>query len=402
MKIFFMCTHANQGTGYARSANKITNYLADQPGIEVVYFAFQNYSNQTITDRFIDPRIKFIDAVLIDPESPKGFGDNAIVPALLEENPDILFIYNDISVCESIIKKVEYANIVVPKTYLYLDIVYPWEDINRYRYLDGKVDHCFVFLNCWKTHMCADLKWAESKVSVLPLGVDLDQFGVLSDQFGAKKQFSFEPYDFVVLNMNRNSYRKQWCTTIKAFLLFLKGTNMNRNVKLMCSCLLKTDDGYDIVKIIETQCMRLGMDAQTVTTNHIFSNPNALVMTESAVNALYNACDVGINTCCGEGFGLVNMEHASLGRPQILAGVPAFKETLGEHAIIIEPTLWTTVSSFEDHGGEIAHFDPADFAAALNDVYTHKVKMRSNVKKHIESTYNWDSAYQALDRVFSP
>jgi hypothetical protein len=60
------------------------------------------------------------------------------------------------------------------------------------------------------------------------------------------------------------------------------------------------------------------------------------------------------------------------------------------------------VSSFEDHGGEVAHFDPADFAKALNDVYTHKVKTRSNVKKHIESTYNWSSAYKALDRVFSP
>ena len=41
-KIFFMCTHCNQGTGYARSANKITNFLADQDDVEVVYYAFQN------------------------------------------------------------------------------------------------------------------------------------------------------------------------------------------------------------------------------------------------------------------------------------------------------------------------------------------------------------------------
>ena len=78
MKVFFMCTHCNQATGYARVANKLTNYLADLPGVEVVYYAFQNYPNQHIEDRFIDPRIKFFDALELDPVSPKGFGDLGI------------------------------------------------------------------------------------------------------------------------------------------------------------------------------------------------------------------------------------------------------------------------------------------------------------------------------------
>ena len=31
MKIFFMSTHCNQGTGYARVANKLVNHLASLP-----------------------------------------------------------------------------------------------------------------------------------------------------------------------------------------------------------------------------------------------------------------------------------------------------------------------------------------------------------------------------------
>ena len=48
MKFFFMCTHPNQGTGYARVANKLTNYLVENN--DLTYFAFQNFPNQDIKD----------------------------------------------------------------------------------------------------------------------------------------------------------------------------------------------------------------------------------------------------------------------------------------------------------------------------------------------------------------
>jgi len=58
-----MATHPCLGTGYARVANKLTNHLATLPGVEVVYFAFGNYKGGEINDRFVDPRIRFLDAV---------------------------------------------------------------------------------------------------------------------------------------------------------------------------------------------------------------------------------------------------------------------------------------------------------------------------------------------------
>lgn len=394
MKIFFMCTHCNQGTGYARSANKITNFLADQPGVEVVYYAFQNYPGQDVKDRYINPKIKFIDAIVEDPDSPKGFGDNGILPHFEKEKPDVLFLYNDLPVCVSILKHIEQSSYKTFKKIAYLDIVFPWEDVDRYDFIKSQLDHCYVFLNCWKKHLVEDLGFEENKVSVLPLGVDLDKFHIISPDL-AKESIGMKPEDFVVLNMNRNSYRKQWNVTITAFLSFLKKQNMNPNIKLFCGCLLKTPDGYDIRKCIATEALKLGMEPSVVLEKHIYSNPMAMQDTDERINIIYNACDVGINTCHGEGFGLTNVEHGALGKPQVVPNVPAIKETLGNHAFFVEPKVWSQVSCFEDHGGDIALYDPEDFAVALNNIYIHKVSARS-INKHIKNTYNWSSTYEAL------
>ena len=397
MKIFFMCTHCNQATGYARSANKITNFLADQKDVEVVYYAFQNYPGQAVTDRYINPKIKFIDALVEDPDSPKGFGDKGIITNFEKEKPDLLFLYNDLPVCISILNILKQSSHQNFKKVAYLDIVYPWEDIDRYEILRNEIDFCYVFLNCWKKHLIEDLKFDSDKVEVLPLGVDLDKFNPIPSEV-AKEQLQFSPDDFIVLNMNRNSYRKQWNVTIASFLRFLKKQNLNPKIKLYCGCLLKTDDGYDIRKCIVTESMKLGLDPEKILNSHTFSNPLAMQDTDAKINLIYNACDVGINTCHGEGFGLTNVEHGALGKPQVVPSVPAIKETLGNHAFFVEPKVWTQVSCFEDHGGDIAIYDPEDFAVALNNIYIHKVSARS-IKKHIHDTFNWSSTYEALKTI---
>jgi D-inositol-3-phosphate glycosyltransferase len=57
------------------------------------------------------------------------------------------------------------------------------------------------------------------------------------------------------------------------------------------------------------------------------------VRDDRELNLLYNACDVGINTSMGEGWGLVSFEHGATGGAQI---VP-------EHTACAE--LWADVGS---------------------------------------------------------
>jgi glycosyltransferase involved in cell wall biosynthesis len=48
-------------------------------------------------------------------------------------------------------------------------------------------------------------------------------------------------------------------------------------------------------------------------------------MTDSIINELYNIADIGINTSDGEGFGLCQLEHLALGKPQVVTDVGTYQ-----------------------------------------------------------------------------
>jgi len=157
----------------------MTNYMASISNVEVVFYGFQNYPGQAVSDRFIDPRIKFYDAIELDPEAPKGFGDDGIIPSIEKEKPDILFIYSDLPVVTAIIDRIP-LELRPPKIYVYLDVVYPWQSLQMYARLRAQnVDKIFVFLHCWKRHLVDDLKFEEEKVIYLPHGVDTEHFNII-------------------------------------------------------------------------------------------------------------------------------------------------------------------------------------------------------------------------------
>lgn len=390
MKIFFMCTHPNQGTGYAKVANKLSNWLADQPNVEIVYYAFQNYPNQDIKDRYINPKIKFYDALLLDPYSPKGFGDKEIVNSFEIEKPDILFIYNDISVVNSIIPMMTKSQHKNYKTWVYLDLVYEWEHVSKFRNIESHIDHVFVFLDCWKRHMIEDIGWDVNKISTLPHGIDFDKL-VHMDKKKSKTELGFKEDDFIVLNLNRNSYRKNWGTTLSVFFKFYLKMNKNDKIKLYCSCILNNEDGTDINETILDLCIIHDLDFNYITNNVIYINPKPLTSKDETINLIYNACDVGLNTCFGEGFGLVNLEHAYIGKPQIFTGVPAMEETLGTFSI--KPKSKIFISNIEKHGGVLLIANDDDFVDALVNVYKNEVKI--NYK--LEERFSWETVFKRLN-----
>lgn len=159
----------------------------------------------------------------------------------------------------------------------------------------------------------------------------------------------------------------------------------------------KTDDGYDLLELIKVECMKLDLHYETVVTKHIFLNPKPLHASDEYINLLYNAGDVGMNTCCGEGFGLTTLEHGLLGKPQIVSGIPALRETMKDFASFVPPRLWTTVSKYESHGGEIAMFDSDDFATELDNMYTlWKAGKTLNINNLDPERFNWEKVLKNL------
>jgi glycosyltransferase involved in cell wall biosynthesis len=399
MKIFFISTHCSQGTGYGRVANKITNYLANLPGVEVVYYGFQNYKGQEIKDRYIDPRIKFYDAVEIDPQTPDGFGFNGIVPAITKEKPDALFMYLNMPIIYLIMEKVIPPSLMPPLKYLYLDTVYKWQYDHIYSsFKRHRFDQIFVFLECWKKHLIEDIGFDKNVVSVMKHGVDFDRF-VDVPQSRAKELMMFEPDDYIVTNMNRNSPRKCWNITISAFLEFLKRQDMDPSIKLFCGCSTQSQFGVNIIDLAKNECARMGLDAEKVMSDHFFVNPRATCLTDEQMNVVYNACDVGLNTTNGEGFGLTTIEHIYFNKPQIVSGTPALKETIGEYAHIIEPKMSLHVELPDEHGGVAEYIDYMDVADKLEYCYKNRDD-RPDMRDKLKKEYNWENVYKVLDRFF--
>ena len=73
----------------------------------------------------------------------------------------------------------------------------------------------------------------QEKIRILPHGVDTDIFYVKDiDSSTLRQKYGFNPDDFIILNTNRNSYRKAIDITIDAFIKFLKKQLYNSKIKL--------------------------------------------------------------------------------------------------------------------------------------------------------------------------
>ena len=215
MKILFFASYPNIGIGYSRIANIISNYLAEK-GHEIYYVGISNFKTN-ICDRYIHPNIILIDA--LEEEKKKGnnelYGVNVICDTIIKINPDIVFIYNDIIVINRILNNFINHNIIKNfKLYIYLDLVYKYEKINLINNVNNYADMIFVFSECWKKNLI-EMGIPDNKIDILYHGFD-DKIFFPVEKNIARQHFNFKDDDFIILNTNRNNYRKCIDKTIDA------------------------------------------------------------------------------------------------------------------------------------------------------------------------------------------
>lgn len=402
MKILFFASYPNLTIGYSRIANIITNYLAEQ-GHEVHYFGISNFGIENIK-RFIHPKIILIDGLEEEKKmnTTELYGVNAICEQIKIINPDILFLYNDLIVINRIFNNFINKKININfKIITYLDLVYEYEKINLIKNINIFSNLIFVFEEYWKENLLK-IGINPNKIEVLPHGIDNKIFFKI-DKYDAKKYFNFDLEDFIILNSNRNNYRKAIDITIDAFIKFLKKKNKNKNIKLFLNMDIDEKNesfGYDIKNQIEINCLKHDLDYDYICNNHIFIKGKNKFSDEE-LNILYNCCDIGINTCVGEGFGLCNLEHGSLGNPQIISNIGGLTNIFSnEYSIKIEPVGELYVSnSIDFHGGYMKICNSDNFADAMEKYYDDKILLLEHGNKSKEilvSKYNWDNILKKM------
>ncbi len=420
-RILFVASYPDQPIGYSKIAHILSNALADsEVGFEVYYFGFANFEATKLNDRQINPNIRFIDAVAeerILGNHKELYGVNVFPETIKRVNPDYLFIYNDCIVVSRLFNSLIESNTVKTfKTIVYLDLVYDYQCPEFLQHIYNMSDRLLVFSEHWKDNLKKTLRnygdEYDGKVGILNHGFNREVF-FKRDKVECRKEIGIEEDDFVFLNINRNNYRKGWDRTFSAFFIFLRKHNYNPKIKLYVHTGLVNDAGYNFMRTIEISARAIGIPNDMINiiinTNIIKYDNSGDRLPDSAVNTIYNACDVGLNTCIGEGFGLCNLEHAILGAPQIVSKVGGLCDVFGGFGdtAFVKPSAWYQVSTIADeHTGFAGVVSPEDVADKMEDVYNNYNSFYSDiytntVSKSLYDRYDWSIILDQFKAYFN-
>ena len=380
MKLLIVSADPRMTLGYSKVIQRVANYLASKD-VEVVMYTINYNKEKELPNVFIDPRIK-----LSPIGDPNSFGCDAFRSKVDDEQPDHIFIYANIGVVYNYIKTLDPTH----KVSVYIDLCQRWSDTLMFNELKDRVYHWFTFLECWTRYLIDDLKFDASKVSVLEHGVNFDEL---------KPYVVDTDSSFTVLNMNRNSIRKNWAATLSGFVEFLSRHAYDPSIKLYIACgTTDCDQHCKIEEHVYVELFKRGLNYMDYT-QHFILNTRPHKLTKDDINKLYSECDVGINTCMSEGFGLSSIEHAYFNKPQILTDIPTFRDTMGDDAIYIKSGVTHLYTGGNELSGERVTVDAMAVADALD--YCYKGKFVVNTREKVFKRFSWVNIHKQIDRMIS-
>ena len=208
----------------------------------------------------------------------------------------------------------------------------------------------------------------EKPIAVIPHGTDFTKFFSI-DPLECRKDLGVPADTFIVFNGNRNQPRKRIDLTIKGFIEFAKD---KPDARLWLNMGAK-DMGWELIPLFKRVARDAGFDAagKLILTSPHFSTHNCLPIEQ--LNKVYNAVDIGVNTCIGEGWGLVNTEHAATGVAQVVPDHTSLKEIFND----IPRIACNGSETDRNYGLERLLPDPSSVADILNYYYEDRNALKA-------------------------
>jgi len=408
-RVLFCGTYPiGQSNGYSRVVYYVSKYLGVKDDIQLTIYGFQNFKNTTSGGRTDIPESVIIhDAYATEEPKRSGFGDKEIADYIKKNPQDIIIIFNDMVITTSLVKdivlKLSTEERSKFKLISYMDQVYPYQKPEFINVLNEYFDAVIVFTPYWESVVKNLGLKKEMPTYCFPHGFE-DKLYFPIPKTLARTYYKMPPDAFVILNLNRNQPRKRWDHTMMAFANVVERhykLKDARPIRLMIGTALK--GFWNLMDIYDNELKKRAIPID-IGRQYISTIDNPQQLTDRSINIIYNACDIGINTCEGEGFGLCQFEHLALGCPQIVANIGGFKEFINQNnSTLIEPKWNYYIDNVRDGIGGFAEVsNPNDFADAIWDYYINPEKVKEhglNGRREIIQHYSWETTVNLLYKI---
>lgn len=403
-----------QSNGYSRVVYYIAKYLGRKEDVQLTIYGFQNFQQTPGSQRNDIPEgVILHDAFATEEPKRSGFGDKEIADYLKKNPQDIVIIFNDMVVTSALVKDiVEKMSVEERKKFKllsYMDQVYPYQKPEYIHMLNEYFDGVIAFTPYWRDVVRKLGLKPEIPTYYFPHGFDSKLYFPIPKKL-ARTYYELPQDAFIILNLNRNQPRKRWDHTIMAYADVVERhyklkqqfpAKKHRPLRLMIGTAFQ--GFWDLLEIFELEMKKRNIPLEDAR-EYITTVAKPQQLSDRDINIMYNACDIGLNTCEGEGFGLCQFEHLAVGCPQIAANIGGFREFLHkDNSIVVEPKWFYYVDKMRDGiGGYAEVSDPKDIADAIWTYYTtpkNVINHGYNGRKEILQHYSWETMVNILHTI---
>jgi glycosyltransferase involved in cell wall biosynthesis len=397
LKLLLVSTHTQQFTGYSKVSYNLIQQLSKLPWLDITHYGFQKMPNAPPNYRPYPSNVDVIDAAATEkPGQGQGFGFVALPDILRKKQPDVVMIFNDMSVNTKFLEEIRKSGIPRNfKVWVYCDQVYNTQLQGYLDILNRDADRVFAFSPYWKK--CLKDQGITRPLDVILHGFDSKMFFPLPKEL-VRKQVGIPTDAFVLMNLNRNQPRKRYDILIMAFVeLIVKYPT--KPIFLMCICDKGEKGGWWLFELYQRELKLRNVPVEQFG-NRLMVSAQDMIFKDEDINMFYNIGDVGVNTADGEGWGLCNFEQMGCAIPQVVGDIGGFKEfCTSENSVLVKPKYrYYHPSAHSPVGGEAEACDPHDFCLAMEEYLMDSEKRANHGRKARETvlSYTWEKATARL------
>jgi glycosyltransferase involved in cell wall biosynthesis len=395
IKILIVTTHINQVNGYSKVISNIINQLSKISWIKVVHFATQRITNGDI-DRKYPSNVKVIDGTAMEKQKATGFAFSELPSTIITEKPDIVFIYNDISVIcgyiEEIRKSIQNRFF---KIWAYMDMVYEGQPQQMIDIVNRDVERVFCFSKFWKDQLKS--QGLTRPVDVMNHAVDSNIFRTIPRDL-ARQSLGLPKDAFIFTSLNRNIPRKRLDILVMSFVKLIIRFPM-KPIFLLIVADKGDRGGFQLFDIFARE-LKMANGNTDMFGNRLLITSSNTCYKDDDINLLYNCGDVGVSCAEGEGFGLCTFEQMSIGIPQIVPNINGYTEYCNEdNSIMVEPKYrYYIPQAYGTVTGEAKLVDIEDVSNAMKTyVYDEELrKVHGKRAKESINKYTWEKCCSIL------